>query len=718
MFIFMYLFPILSFAENQFANYVALGDSIAYGYGLENKDVESYAARVKEKYNIEASNFKNLAVSGMTCAEFYQIIQTAEYTEAIKKADLLTISIGSNELLGIVKKAVSEILEIPFDDPAFLIKAQEKFLNANVIEKARLLREIYNFFTSEEAKVEIENAIKSYQENWNNALIYIKEINPQATIVATEFYNPYYEFSLASYDLGGFVDESIQKLNQILIARSNGEQEYKIAKIYEAFNTTDPRITNVAISAEKFNLDPHPNSLGHEIICTKILDVLSNVEENKTKIETLMFSDISDQTYTGEEITPEVIIKDQDKQLIKDEDYTVSYLDNIEIGEAKIIINGIGKYEGKVIKTFQIKNTERKDITQLKINTIEDKVYTGIKITPDIEIIDQNEKLKKDIDYELKYEDNIDVGKASILISGIGNYTGRTIVEFNIIEKNINVVEIGDISDQQHTGGEIKPELVVTDGSARLLENKDYTVSYKDNIEIGEASIIITGKGNYNGSINKKFNIVENSENVKKDISELEVTEIEDKIYTGKLITPEVRIKDEDYILIKNVDYSISYRDNMNTGIGKCMITGIGNYTGSIEREFKIIQKDIKDTLISDIADQKYTGKKIEPEVIISSDGIKLKNGEDYTLVYEENKEGTNQIQIIGKGNYKGTTIKTFNIVKDEENNQQAGNKNDETIANKIIPFTGGKTVIIVLCIVVVIGIVSFSLYKRIPRIK
>lgn len=713
--VFLYIFPILSFAESPFKTYLALGDSIAYGYGLQNKDVESYAARVKEKYQINSSNFKNLAVSGMTCAEFYQIIQTKEYTDAIESADLLTVSIGSNELLGIVTKAVSMVTEIPSDDPEFLIKAQEKFIKAGALEKMRMLTAIYNYFTSEESKVEIENAIKSYGENWNNAVLYIQQKNPRITIVATEFYNPYYEFSLGSYDLGGFVDENIQKLNQILTTRSNQEKDYKIAKIYSAFNTTNPRLTNVSIATQQFNLDPHPNIAGHEIICTKILDALSDVEQEKINIEALTFSNIPDQVYTGQSITPEITIKNQEMSLVKDQDYTITYLDNIEIGEAKLIINGIGKYEGRVIKTFQIKDKERKEISEVTINNIEDKVYTGIKVIPDVEIMDGNQKLKKDVDYELKYENNIDVGKATIYISGIGNYKGRKSTTFNIIEKNINAVNIEEIPNQPYTGQEIKPSISVADGSAKLLEDKDYTISYKDNTEIGQATITVTGKGNYNGSITKNFTIVEKNEEVKKDISQLEVTGIEDKIYTGKLITPEVRIKDENTVLRKNVDYLLSYSNNIDVGVGKCTITGMGNYSGTLEKEFKIIQKDIKDTLIADIIDQEYTGKKIEPEVVISSDGIKLKKGEDYTLVYEENKIGTNKIQIEGKGNYKGTTVKTFNIVKKGEEPKK---DEDPTVSHKKIPFAGGKTIMIILSVTVILAIILFLLYKKIPNIK
>lgn len=718
----IYIFPIISLADSSYETYLVLGDSIAYGYGLSNKEVDSYAAKVKDKYNIKSQNFKNLAVSGMTCAEFYVKIQENEYTQAIKSSELITISIGSNELLGIVTQAISEVTGIPSNDPAFMTKAQDAFLNASILKKGQMLTAIYNFFTSEETKVTIENAIKTYQDNWAKSIAYIKTINPNAVIVATEFYNPYYEFSLLKYDLGGFVDEYIQKMNQILAETSKSESEYKIAKIYSAFNTTNPRITNVNISTTNFNLDPHPNVSGHEVICTKILDALSNVTIAKKKdIATLTISDISDKTFTGEKIEPEITIKDGNTELIKNQDFTVSYSNNIEIGEAKVTIIGIGNYEGKVIKTFQIKNVERKDIANLTMNEIEEQVYTGIKIVPDLEVIDGTKQLTKGSDYELKYKDNIDVGNATITVTGIGNYTGMKTVNFTIVAKDINTVEIQDIPDQTYTGTAIMPDIMISDVSSKLVKDKDYTITYANNTEIGKATVEIKGKGNYTGTISKEFNIIENKQEELKNIEELEITDIEDKIYTGKLITPEVRIKDGEKILRKNTDYTISYINNMEVGIGTAIITGIDSYTGKIEKNFEIVRKDIQYTTIEDISDQIYTGNDIKPEVIISSDSILLKQGQDYTIKYINNREkGTATIQIEGKGNYTGTATKTFNIVAFNNNEDpEEQNKNDETIANKPIPNTGKKLILLGLLLgITSIGVILFIKLNEYRKLK
>ena len=713
-----YIFPIMSFANSNFTTYVALGDSIAYGYGLANRDNDSYASKVRQKYNISQSNFQNLAVSGMTCAEYYEKIQEEEYTNAIENADLLTVSIGSNELLGLVTKAVSDVTGVPIDSPNFVQEAQNVFLSASMLEKIKMLTEIYNTFTSEEMKLQIEASINTYKDNWSKSIQYIKEINPDITIVATEFYNPYYEISLGSYDLGGFVDENIQKMNEILHENSNSESEYKIAKIYDAFNTTNPRLTNVNISMSDLNVDPHPNVLGHEVICTKIIDALVDAD-NKKDISELTINDIKDQVYTGEGITPKVTIKDGNTELVENRDFTVSYSDNVNIGEAKVTIIGIGNYEGKVIKTFNITNSEQKDISDLNINQLDDETYTGIKITPDVEITDGYYRLSKNTDYELSYENNINVGTAKVTIRGIGNYTGTRTLEFNIVQKDINLVTIQDIGDQVHTGEEIEPSVMISDGSAKLVEDKDYNISYSNNVDLGEATITITGIGNYTGTVTKNFNIVEESGEQAKDISELTIDEIGDKIYTGKLITPELRIKDGDTVLIKNEDYTINYANNINVGTANVIIKGIGNYTGQVEKQFNIVRKDINYTTILDIPDQIYTGQSIEADVVIESDGIVLKEGEDYTIEYINNQEvGTATIRIEGIGNYTGTMTKTFNIVEADSNggneNNGTSNNGDDTVADKIIPFAGENAALIILFVVLfTVAVTTFIWLKK-----
>ena len=180
-------------------------------------------------------------------------------------------------------------------------------------------------------------------------------------------------------------------------------------------------------------------------------------------------------------------------------------------------------------------------------------------------------------------------------------------------------------------------------------------------------------------------------------------------------------------MLIKNKDYTISYINNLNIGTGIAIITGIGDYSGKIEKSFNILRKDIKYTMIADIEEQKYTGENITPKVVITSDYITLKEGQDYTVKYINNvEEGTATIQITGIGNYEGTMTKTFNIVKEveapieeEKNNNNNDNIKDDTTANTSIPFSGMNIGILIAILVTFFFPVLFlTLYNKYKNVK
>lgn len=709
--LFQLVSPIVFALDSTSTNYLALGDSIGYGYGLADRDTESYAQIVRSKLNIPENNFKNLSVSGMTCSEFYQQIQTSEYTSSIRGANMITVSIGSNELLGIAIEGISSVTGVDRNDPDFTNKVQQVFKNANILQKLTLTDNLYVFFTSNETKAKIEASIAAYEVSWNNSISYIKNINPNVSIIATEFYNPYYEVGLASYDLGNFVDEYIKKMNVILRNSSQSESLYKIAKIYDDFNTTNPRITNVNVNFgnfSKMNIDPHPNKDGHSIIASRIMDVVQTSVVQKKDIKNLSFSKISDVTHTGKALTPQIQIKDGKTTLKENTDYTLTYINNKEIGEASIVIKGIGNYTGTVTKNFNIiapAVTEKTKIDTLSISPIQNQTFLGFKITPDVTITDKNYTLKNGTDYSLTYYNNINVGTASIDIKGIGNYTGTKKITFRITAKDISYATISDVQSYEYTGSEIKPPVNITDGSSKLVENKDYTVSYSNNISAGTATIQIDGIGNYSGAIIKTFNIIENEEvDTTKDISTLNISEITDKIYTGKVITPELKIFDDSTLLVKGTDYTLSYYNNLDIGTATLQIKGIGNYSGTVTKTFNIVKKDINFTQISDISEQIYSGNKIEPEVIITSDSIKLIEGQDYTVEYENSTDvGTATIRITGKNNYTGSTIKTFEIISNSE---------DDTTSPEELPYAGIKFLTyIFIAIVIVSCIYSYKKY-------
>ena len=94
--------------KNKFHTYLALGDSIAEGYALSNLN-DRYSNLVKNNYNIKSKNFINLSKSGMTAKELSIKIKDDNYINAIKNADLITISIGSNELLRVFTNILQDV---------------------------------------------------------------------------------------------------------------------------------------------------------------------------------------------------------------------------------------------------------------------------------------------------------------------------------------------------------------------------------------------------------------------------------------------------------------------------------------------------------------------------------------------------------------------------------------------------------------------------------
>lgn len=149
----------------------------------------------------------------------------------------------------------------------------------------------------------------------------------------------------------------------------------------------------------------------------------------KKEINTLEITDITEQTYTGKKIEPDVIIKDDDTVLKLGMDYSLSYANNMNAGSAKVTITGKGNYTGTKTLTFTI---NPKSIANLGVSEIGTMEYTGTEIKPTLSIKDGKLSLKNDKDYTLKYMNNTKVGTATVVINGKGNYKGEKKVTFKI----------------------------------------------------------------------------------------------------------------------------------------------------------------------------------------------------------------------------------------------------------------------------------------------
>ena len=170
-----------------------------------------------------------------------------------------------------------------------------------------------------------------------------------------------------------------------------------------------------------------------------------------------------------------------------------------------------------------------------------------------------------------------------------GNVTQIAKQKITVNPKALTANMVQPIASRPYTGSAIEPTVTVNVGKKTLTAGTDYTVTYKDNTNVGTAKVIVTGKGNYTGSVEAKFNITA------KALTASMVRDIAAQTYTGSPIVPELTVKDGETALSKDTDYTVKYQNNLNAGTATVTLTGKGNYSDSVSKTFTIKQKNVTD---------------------------------------------------------------------------------------------------------------------------
>lgn len=142
------------------------------------------------------------------------------------------------------------------------------------------------------------------------------------------------------------------------------------------------------------------------------------------------------------------------------------------------------------------------------INDPTDKTYTGSPCVQGVSVKDSEAKLTFD-DISVTYENNINVGTATIIYTGKNNYTGEIRKNFKITEASITDDMIANIPSVTYNTRAHTPEVTVTFEGSTLEAGKDYEVAYTNNINAGTATVTVTGKGNFTGTASKDFAIAQ-----------------------------------------------------------------------------------------------------------------------------------------------------------------------------------------------------------------
>lgn len=244
--------------EHKIVNYVALGDSIASGYGLDDVRSESYVGRIakmlEERYG--AVHLVNFGRNGLRSEQLLDILvnekneQYGEYRTELQKADLITLSIGSNDLL------------------------QYLSLDTNLEDFKKHGDQVFT------------KACERFAQNIPRIIDAIHKQAPGAQLFVNNIYNPCNDSSFAIAEkyidnLDIMAETYIQKMNEgfaseevrSVFSSGTGNDRYTLIDVKKAFEKTDEKLINMVFSWR--NVDPHPNKEGHRVIAEEIIANIS-----------------------------------------------------------------------------------------------------------------------------------------------------------------------------------------------------------------------------------------------------------------------------------------------------------------------------------------------------------------------------------------------------------------------------------------------------------
>lgn len=207
-----------------------------------------------------------------------------------------------------------------------------------------------------------------------------------------------------------------------------------------------------------------------------------------------------------------------------------------------------------------------------------------------------------------------------------------------------------------YTGLEIRPVPVVESFEGTVLNaGTDYTLSYENNIEPGTATVTVIGIGDYEGqSASVEFSI---KSSIVAGISQ-NLYYFDTSVDDYQEFRPQPIVTSADSFLSENKDYTVEYKNNTSPGTATVTVTGIGDYSGTVEIPFYLVTVDGLEE------NYEYTGEEIMPTITLTADK-ELQEGTDYTVRFVENtKPGKEYPRIVvnGAGDYSGELVIPFII--------------------------------------------------------
>ncbi len=382
--------------------------------------------------------------------------------------------------------------------------------------------------------------------------------------------------------------------------------------------------------------------------------------------------------YTGDEIKPEAGLSLSGNMLNKGRDYNVDYSFCIDPGTGVITFTGKGNYSGTLEYNFAISGGEMRLDAALDFNEC-GTAYTGDEINPTVTVTSTDLTGSKNIGkeyYTVSYKDNTNAGTAKAEVTMLPPYDGVIEKAYTISPANISAASISGLKNSYvFTGSEIVPVLSVVYNGHTLSEGTDYSVKCSNNVNAGTASITLTGKGNFKGSVSETFLIRKSGgdepepENPGEGTLEASI-DLPSKgiVYTGSEIKPAVTVKytkNGSRTIVGTGEYDVEYSNNINVGTASAKITLSDAYENKvITKTFTIYPAKIGSAAITGIKKSYvYAGAAVIPAMTLTYNKMVLTEGTDYAVEYADNNApGTATYTFTGINNFSGERTGEYTI--------------------------------------------------------
>lgn len=220
--------------------------------------------------------------------------------------------------------------------------------------------------------------------------------------------------------------------------------------------------------------------------------------------------------YTGTAQTPRVSLTYKKMGLVEGRDYQISYSSNTNKGKGLITLTGLGNYSSSRTLKFTISARKMKE-ANIVMSATQD-TYDGPTLYPTITVSYNGLTCKEGSDYTVSYPKKLKAGRNTIKVKGKNNFTGSVSLKFTINKASMENAVVTLPYAWAYTGKNVKviPSRVVVENTV-LTYKKDYTIKYVASNgkrsssvkKLGEYQILLTGKGNYIGTLALKFCITD-----------------------------------------------------------------------------------------------------------------------------------------------------------------------------------------------------------------